>query len=54
MPTIHTSTASTFQCEYCQRFTFKICNKIYTKIRILLISKFFDIDFTKKLYFDKL
>ena len=32
MPTTHTSMASTFQCEYCQCFTFKICNKIHTKM----------------------
>ena len=32
MPTIHTFMASTFQGEYCQCFTFKICNKIHTKM----------------------
>ena len=32
MPTIHASMNSTFQCEYCQCFTFKICNKIHTKL----------------------
>ena len=32
MTTIHTFMASTFQGEYCQCFTFKICNKIHTKM----------------------
>ena len=32
MPTTHTSMASTFQCEYCQCFTLKICNKIHIKM----------------------
>ena len=34
MPIIHTFMASTFQCENCQCFTFKICNKSHTKIFI--------------------
>ena len=29
--TIHISTTSTFQCEYCQCFTFKRCDKFKLK-----------------------
>ena len=32
LPIIHNLMASTFQCEYCQCFRFKICNKIYTNV----------------------
>ena len=38
MSTIHTSIAGTFQCEYCQRFTFKICNKIHTKMEVCMMG----------------
>ena len=31
MRTIHTSMTSTFQCEYCQCFTFKRCDKFKLK-----------------------
>ena len=38
MSTIHTSIAGTFQCEHCQRFTFKICNKIHTKMEVCMMG----------------
>ena len=31
MRTIHTSMTSSFQCEYCQCFTFKSCDKFKLK-----------------------
>ena len=31
MRTIHSSMTCLFQCEYCQCFTFKRCNKIQTE-----------------------
>ena len=38
MRTIHISMTSTFQCEYCQCFTFKRCDK--SKLKWLVISTY--------------